>query len=94
MIIVAGHIRVHKGKAGALIDASRQAMKAAREAKGCRDFTVAADPIEPDRVYVYECWDSAKAMLAFRGDGPGGDLSSLIEIADVKRYSIRSTRPA
>jgi hypothetical protein len=31
---------------------------------------VAADPIEPDRVNIYEEWESEEALLTFRGAGP------------------------
>lgn len=94
MIVIAGQIYVRSGKAAAFVEGSRGAMVAARKAKGCHNFVVAEDPIENDRINVYERWASVKDMLAFRGDGPGGDLSSLIIRAEVKRHSIRKTGPA
>jgi len=36
---------------------SKQAVALARSAPGCGDFVVAPDPIEPDRVNVYEEWE-------------------------------------
>lgn len=35
-------------------EASAQAMALAPRTPGCRDFVVAADPLEPDEVYIYE----------------------------------------
>jgi uncharacterized protein YndB with AHSA1/START domain len=39
----------------------------ARRAAGCRDFVVAADPIEPDRVNVYEEWGARGGASPPRG---------------------------
>ena len=62
-------------------------------ARGCRDFVVAADPIEPDRVNVYEEWESEEALLTFRGAGPDEGLTSSIVRADVARHVVASSGP-
>ncbi len=94
MLIVSGNIRVREGAREAFLAASREAMEAARKAPGCRDFVVAADPLEPDRVNVYEEWEGEAALLKFRGDGPSADLSSAISSADVRRHVISASGPA
>jgi quinol monooxygenase YgiN len=76
------------------LTSSVAAVAQARRAPGCRDFVVAADPIEPDPVNVYEEWESEEALLAFRGDGPAQDLSSSIVRADVSRHVVLSSGPA
>ena len=50
-------------------------MVQARRTKGCRDFVVAADPLEPGRVNVHEEWESEAELEAFRGSGPEPDLA-------------------
>jgi quinol monooxygenase YgiN len=94
MIIVSGRIYVRPGARQEFLASSAGAVAQARSSLGCRDFVVAADPIEPDRVNVYEEWESEEALLAFRGDGPEGDLSSRIVRADVSRHVVSSTGPA
>lgn len=69
-------------------------MVQARRASGCRDFVVAADPLEPGRVNVHEEWDSETAPEAFRGEGPGPDLTADIVHADVARHHVESSGPA
>jgi len=91
VIIVSGHIRVAPEDVDAFVDASREAMRAARAAPGCSAFVVAADPLEPGRVNVYEEWESGEAVEAFRGDGPGEDLSAMIVEARVARHEIASS---
>jgi quinol monooxygenase YgiN len=94
MILVSGRIYVAHGQREVFLFASHESMIAARHAPGCRDFVVAADPIEPDRVNVYEEWDSADQLEAFRGEGPGGELVKLIARAEVRRYVIASSGAA
>jgi quinol monooxygenase YgiN len=94
MIIVSGRIYVRGGRRDAFLAASMEAVMAARRSSGCLEFVVAADPIEPDRVNVYEQWESEAQLEAFRGEGPGPDLLSDIVSADVSRHQISSSGPA
>jgi quinol monooxygenase YgiN len=94
MVIVSGRIYVASGQREVFLSISGKSMIEARRAPGCRDFVVAADPIEPNRVNVYEEWDSADQLEAFRGDGPGAQLAKLIESADVRRHVIASSGAA
>ena len=86
MIIVSGKIYVRPGTREAFVAQSSEAVALARQTAGCRDFVVAADSVEADRVNVYEEWDTVDALLAFRGDGPGDDLSADIVRAAVREY--------
>jgi quinol monooxygenase YgiN len=93
MIIVAGHIRVAAADRDLFLDRSRQAVVLARQAAGCHDFAVSADVVDPERVNVYERWSERSALMAFRGEGPGDDLSALIVAADVREFDVRSIQP-
>ncbi len=56
---------------------------------GCLDFALSPDLLEPDRINVFERWESASALEAFRGSGPPGDqLAELREIR-VTEYEVR-----
>lgn len=94
MIIVSGRIFVRSGERDRFLAASKLAIDQARVSPGCKDFIVAADPIEPNRVNVYEEWDTEAELLAFRGSGPDDGLYSLIERAQVARHIIASSGPA
>lgn len=87
-VIVAGWIRVAEDRVDDFVRASLPAVEAARRTAGCLDFVVAADPVDPGRVNVFEGWASDEALAAFRGDGPGDDLSALILEADVQRFHV------
>lgn len=88
MIIVAGRIHVRAGTREQFLRLSTDAMTEARRTPTCRDFVVAADPLDPDRVNVYEEWESREALHAFRETGPDSDLSSLIERALVAEHEV------
>lgn len=90
MIIVSGRIYVRPGSRDEFLHRSAEAIVQARATAGCRDFVVAADPLEPDRVNVYEEWDSQEALSAFRGEGPSDDLSAQILRADVSERVVPS----
>jgi quinol monooxygenase YgiN len=94
MIIVSGRLTTRPGARDRFLAASAQAMAQARSAPGCRDFIVAADPIESNRVNVYEEWESKESLLDFRASGPDEDLTSLIENAVVSEYVVLSSGPA
>jgi quinol monooxygenase YgiN len=93
MIIVSGRIHVRPGTRDEFLRLSAEAIVQARRTEGCRDFVVAADPIEPDRVNVYEEWESEEALQRFRGEGPGEDLSSMILTAEVAEHSVSPSQP-
>jgi quinol monooxygenase YgiN len=86
MIIVAGQIYVSDRER--FLEMSREAMRLARAADGCLDFVVAADPLEDGRVNVLERWTDRDSLHAFRGSGPGDDLTALIESAEVNEYEV------
>ena len=93
MLIVSGRIFVAPGQRDAFLAASRGAILMARAAAGCRDFVVAADPLDENRVNVYEEWDTAEELEASRS-GPDDDLSGMITGAEVARHEIASSGPA
>ena len=93
MIIVAGQLRVGREDRDAFLDRSRDAIQLARAARGCEDFFVVADPLDPERVNVYERWTDPAALQAFRGDGPDDELSALIVSADVTEFDVLPSRP-
>jgi quinol monooxygenase YgiN len=87
-IIVAGQIEVQPGQRQRFLDGSLSAMRLARETAGCDDFVVAADPLDDNRVNVFELWRSRKALHGFRDAGPDDGLTSLIVRARVREYEV------
>ena len=85
MIIVAGKLKIKKGERQAFLKTSLAAIIQARATPGCLDFVVSADPLEDDRVNIYEEWETQGQLDQFRGDGPGDELGNLIVDASVSQ---------
>ena len=94
MLMVSGRIDIRPGTREEFLTRSSEAVAPARRSWGWRDFVVAADPIESNRVNVYEEWESEEALIACRGDGPGDDWSSSIVKAEVAKHMVASSEPA
>lgn len=91
MIIIAGHLRVAADERDQYLAAVSGVAIQARRMRGCLDFVQSADPIEPDRINVYERWDSDEALMSFRtsGDEEIAPISTPDVLgADVAKYRI------
>jgi quinol monooxygenase YgiN len=88
VIIIAGRLRVAEGERDRFLAAVADVARQARRSKGCHDFVQAADPIEPDRINIYERWESDEDLHRFRGaGGPPPEAPAPVE-ADVRKYRI------
>ena len=91
MIIVSGWLRVRPEERQAYLDGCLAVVEAARSAPGCFDFHLSADPIEADRINVFEQWESVEHVEQFRGSGPSDDQAAAITGAHVEQHEIAST---
>jgi quinol monooxygenase YgiN len=87
-IIVAGKLTIKSGSRDEFVSKSREAMLLARKNKACEDFSVSPDPIDLDRVNIFEKWESRSALDAFRDSGPENDMFSLVKSFDVIEYEV------
>ena len=91
MIIVSGSIRTDPAARDAYVAGCREVIEHARRAPGCVDFHIAADPIELDRINIYEQWASVADVEAFRGSGPSSEERAAIRDAEVYQHVIESS---
>ena len=91
MIIVSGWLRVDAAHRDEYLASCVPVIEAARTTEGCHDFHLTADPIEPERINVFEQWTSADAVEAFRGSGPEAGQQSMVIDAHVEQHEIAST---
>ncbi len=64
MVIVGGVFEVDPAGRDEFVAARRDAMRASRAEQGCLEYTIAADPLEPGRVVLFERWESQDALDA------------------------------
>lgn len=93
MIIVSGWLRVLPDLREPYLDGCRPVIEAARAAPGCIEFHLGADPLDPERIVVFEQWVSATHVEDFRGgDGPQPAHLDAIVDAHVEQHDVaRST---
>ena len=88
MIIVSGFLNVDPDERAPYLEGCRQVIQEARASDGCIDFHISADPIEADRINIFEQWESTEAVEAFRGSGPSDDQQAAILDAKVTQHEI------
>jgi quinol monooxygenase YgiN len=91
VIIVSGHLYLDSVERDQYLRESVEIMRQARGWAGCWDFTLTADPLEPDRINVYERWDSDEALLRFRNEATAPAQAAEIRANHVTKYRIAST---
>ncbi|MBC7559662.1 MAG: antibiotic biosynthesis monooxygenase [Dermatophilaceae bacterium] len=91
MIIIAGHLRVAASERDEYLSAVAGVAAGARQLPGCHDFVQSADPIDPQRINIFERWDSDDVLMAFRSSGSDDDEPAPVPAvlgADVAKYRI------
>ncbi len=91
MIIVSGWLRLEPANRHRYIEDCRSIIEAARQAPGCLDFHLSADPLEDGRINIFEKWDNAESVEQFRSEGPSDDQQAVIIEAQVDQHEIAST---
>ena len=92
MVIVAGHLIVEPAQRQDYLLGCVDVVREARDADGCLDFALSADLIEAGRINIFERWESAAAVEAFRGSGVEGEQGAAILSAAVAEYDVGATR--
>jgi quinol monooxygenase YgiN len=91
MIIVAGHLTVAPHQRASFLTDALATISAARNTQGCIDFQLSADPIDPQRINIFEHWETLEAVEAFRGTGPSDDQQTVITGAEVYQHTIAAS---
>jgi quinol monooxygenase YgiN len=93
MVIVAGQVTVEPAEREPYLAGSVSVVKNARGVAGCLDFAIIADLIDPDRVNIFERWESQAAVKAFRRRTPRNKHGAAMLSASVAEYDIADVRP-
>lgn len=94
MWIIAGHVTVDAAERDACVAAHRDLVRRARQAPGCLDVAVTADPVNPERIYTFERWESWDAVESWRKVAAAPDTAVAIRDVEVMAYEVASERPA
>ena len=88
VLIIAGYLVINPTERDAYVEQCVAMVEAALAARGCLDFSVTADSLDPSRVRIFERWESEDQLSAFRGSGPSESQQAAIMSAEVNRYGV------
>lgn len=94
MLIVAGYMSVEPTHRDDFVAAHEEVVLKSRQAEGCLDLAISADPSVAGRVNMYERWESQEAMDAWRAIAPSPSMKVQILGGDVAKYVIDHVEPA
>jgi quinol monooxygenase YgiN len=92
MVIVAGHITVDPEQRESYLARCTSVVEKARRADGCLDFAITADLLDPERVNLFERWESGAAVKSFRRRAPRNKHGAAMLSASVAEYDIADVR--
>jgi quinol monooxygenase YgiN len=84
VIIIAGYTRTESHKRDAAVDAFAAMVGRARKQDGCLDLSISSDPVDPERINVFECWRDQQSLNAWRKIAKPPRV--VLREADVKLY--------
>jgi quinol monooxygenase YgiN len=93
MPIIAGHTEVDSDDRDEAVAVMRGLVTRARDAPGCLDVAITADPVDPGRVNLFGRWESQAALETFRGSGPDTEQRPAMLTVAVQEYDIADVRP-
>lgn len=93
MLIIAGHLEVDPNQRDAFVAAHHDLLRRGREAPGCLDLAISADPLNPARVNNFEHWESREHLNAWREVAAAPDTGIAIISDSVMEYSVAGVRP-
>jgi quinol monooxygenase YgiN len=92
MVIVAGFLVVEPLQRENYLTECRDVVRQARQTPGCLEYSISADLLDPDRIDIFERWQSQAAVEAFRGGGPSDGQQVVIMSASVSEYDVGRQR--
>lgn len=92
MIIVAGYLIVDPVDRESYLAGCVEVIDQARRTAGCLDFSLSADLLRPERINIFERWESREAVEKFRGSGPSDEQGAAIQSASVAEYDVGDIR--
>lgn len=66
MIIIAGHTLTEAGRRDAAVRAFGEMLERARKHDGCLDLSISADPLDAERINVFELWRDQESLDTWR----------------------------
>jgi quinol monooxygenase YgiN len=93
MIIISGKVYVAAGERAIYVSKFAEMVQRARAFPGCIDLVIAADPLESDRINMYECFESEERLAAWRAVAHAPKTGIELLQADVQKHKVSESGP-
>lgn len=93
MLIVAGHYTVDAADRDRYVTAHQDLVGRARQAPGCLDVAITADPLDPECINVFERWESRDHLDAWRAVAKAPRSKIKLGSIDVMMYVVSDVLP-
>jgi quinol monooxygenase YgiN len=93
MLIVAGWFELPADRRDEYVERYQDLVKRAREADGCLDLAISADPVQAGRVNMYERWESEEHLNAWRQIADPPQLDVEFTGGDVQKHHVSHSEP-
>lgn len=93
MLIIAGYVEVDPERRDAYVAAHLDLVRRGRQAPGCLDFAITADPVSASRVYTFERWESRPDLDAWRAVAAPPESDIEFTTVAVMEYGVAGERP-
>ncbi|WP_035710546.1 putative quinol monooxygenase [Salibacterium aidingense] len=92
-VIIAGWFTVDPNKRDEVVKAHEDLVKRARQASGCLDLAITADPVDPSRVNNFEYWQSEEDLESFRAvANPPKQIAPILNV-EMQKHEISKSGP-
>ena len=93
MLIIAGHSTLDAADRDRYVTAHQNLVLRGRQAPGCLDLAITADPLDPTRVNLFERWESKEHLDAWRAVARAPRSKIKLGSVDVMMYVVSDVRP-
>ncbi|MGO2683399.1 putative quinol monooxygenase [Microbacterium sp.] len=93
MLIIAGYLILAPSDRDLFVAGHLDLVERARQAPGCLDLAISADPVNDTRVNNYELWENEESLASWRKIANPPHLSIDFHGGDMVKYHIEKTGP-
>ncbi len=90
-VIVAGWYTVDPGKRDEMVEKFKDMMLRARSTPGCLDMAITADPVDSNRINMFEFWRSEKDLNSWRAVSNAPKKIPRILRVEVQKHTIQKS---
>jgi quinol monooxygenase YgiN len=90
-VIVAGWYSVDPGKRDGVIENFKDMVVRARSAAGCLDMAITADPVDSNRINIFEFWRSEKDLNSWRVGSHPPKMNARMRRVEVQKHTVQQS---